>query len=220
MNTVWCEDKLLLPTDIDFHSHILPGIDDGAEDIRKSLLLVESAQNAGIKKIYATPHFYAHRLDVDTFLERREKAYKKVLAQNPAIEIELGAEILVFPGIENMEGIEKLCFYNGKTVLLELPLSESLITDEHFLTVEALAQKYDIIMAHANRYSDYTVYQMIEAGAKLQLNVHDICLHREHIRTSVWAKNGYLFALGSDAHRDVSVYKKFRRAQKILSKLR
>ncbi len=201
----------------DFHSHILPSIDDGAESVEKSLKLIDAASENGIEKIFATPHFYAHKIDVETFLERRQNSYLKLAEKNPTIPIELGAEILVFAGLENMDGIEELCFYDGKTLLLELPLSESLITDEHFLTVEALAQKFNIIMAHANRYSDYTVMQMIEAGALLQVNASDICAFSQRRRVRYWKNNGYIFALGSDAHRDTRVYKKFKRAEKILS---
>jgi len=207
-----------LSLSIDFHSHILPSIDDGAESVEKSLKLIDSAIKNGVEKIYATPHYYAHKIDVDTFCERREKAFARLREHNPRIPIELGAEVLVFAGLENMDGIEKLCFYNGKTLLLELPLSESLITDEHFLTVEALSQKFDIVMAHANRYSDYTVMQMIDAGAKLQLNVTDASAFSQRARVRYWNDNGHIFALGSDAHREACVYKKFKRAVKILSK--
>ena len=206
-----------LSSSIDFHSHILPAIDDGAENTEKSLKLIDAALKSGIEKIYATPHYYAHKLDVDTFCERRQKAYEKLMNKNPGIPVELGAEVLVFAGLENMEGIEKLCFYDGKTLLLELPLSESLITDEHFLTVEALSQKFNIVMAHANRYSDYTVMQMLEAGALLQLNVVDACAFSQRRRVKYWRDSGFVFALGSDAHRDAGVYKKFKRAGKLLS---
>ena len=41
---------------VDMHSHVLPGIDDGAQTLEESLVLVQALMNLGIKKIIATPH--------------------------------------------------------------------------------------------------------------------------------------------------------------------
>lgn len=203
---------------IDFHSHILPGIDDGAEDIKKSLSLISAATKSGIEKIVATPHFYAHKISLESFLKRRQKAYNSVLDQKPQISIEMGAEVLVFPGLENLEGLDNLLI-NGEVLLLELPLSESIITDDYFDTIETLSKKYHLVLAHANRYSDYIVSQMLEIGAMLQINVKDISLRRERLRIKEWANMGYIYALGTDAHRKASVYKYFSRAKKYLMAL-
>ena len=44
---------------IDFHSHFLPGIDDGSDSIAVSLAMLEAWRSQGIEEIVATPHFYA-----------------------------------------------------------------------------------------------------------------------------------------------------------------
>ena len=212
-------EKIIKPiylTGIDFHSHILPRIDDGAESIQKSLKLINKAVKCGVTKIIATPHFYANRIDVETFIARRQKAFDLLLEQNPAIPIELGAEVLLFSGLENMERIEELVMSDGETLLLELPLSEFIITDDYYYTVEALAKRFRVVLAHANRYSDYTVLQMIEAGALIQVNAEDLRSRRERIRVRRWMNSHLLYALGSDAHRKPSVYRYFKRALKYL----
>ena len=49
--------KELIPEGfVDIHSHILPGIDDGAKDVRQSLLLISEMKKMGFSKIIGTPH--------------------------------------------------------------------------------------------------------------------------------------------------------------------
>lgn len=45
----------------EYHCHILPGIDDGAHNPEMSLEMLEMMRMQGIKRVVATPHFYAHR---------------------------------------------------------------------------------------------------------------------------------------------------------------
>lgn len=60
---------------IDFHSHVLPGIDDGSDCVEESLEMLHTAKNQGVSTMLATPHFYAQDVSVDHFLEKRKKAY-------------------------------------------------------------------------------------------------------------------------------------------------
>ena len=130
----------------------------------------------------------------------------------------LGAEVLLCPRIENMEGLDRLCLEGTNTLLLELPLDEHIMTEDHFSTIEVLAKRYDLVIAHANRYSDESIQRAVNAGAKIQLNAEDICRRSERKRTERWLMNGLVVAIGSDAHRKVSVYRKFKKAVDILSK--
>ena len=63
---------------IDFHSHILPGIDDGSKDLGTSLEMLKISKEQGIDYMVATPHFHATRISISHFLEAREEAYKCV----------------------------------------------------------------------------------------------------------------------------------------------
>ena len=58
----------------DFHTHILPGIDDGAKTPEESLKLINSLRVQGIKNIVLTSHYYSHKESMEDFLKRREEA--------------------------------------------------------------------------------------------------------------------------------------------------
>ena len=58
---------------IDFHSHILPGIDDGSPDVETSLRMIAAQQRQGIDTVIATSHFYASQRTPSHFLERRDR---------------------------------------------------------------------------------------------------------------------------------------------------
>ena len=126
---------MILPK-IDYHSHILPGIDDGAESVKKSISIIKKAKRYGVREIYATPHCYLHKTSVESFCAKRQQALKSIENNGIEIPVKLGAEILLIPGLYNLREIDKLCMPDGNNILLELPLTESLITD--FITVEKL----------------------------------------------------------------------------------
>ena len=71
-----------LPIQTDIHSHILPGIDDGAPDMATSIILIKGLQQLGIQKIIATPHIigdlYRNTPDtINTALQQTKAACAK-----------------------------------------------------------------------------------------------------------------------------------------------
>ena len=66
---------------IDWHSHILPAMDDGSRDAEESRLMPELLKAQGIQTVVATPHFYANEESVETFLQRRHDSYERLLAK-------------------------------------------------------------------------------------------------------------------------------------------
>ena len=63
---------------IDFHAHILPGIDDGSRDTEMSQAMLEAEMSQGVNTVVLTPHFYAHRRSIGHFLEKRQHALEKL----------------------------------------------------------------------------------------------------------------------------------------------
>ena len=206
---------MILPK-IDYHSHILPGIDDGAENAKKSILLIKKAKKYGIEEIYATPHCYLHKTSVDSFCFKRQQALKTIENIGVEIPIKLGAEILLVPGLHNLRKIDKLCMPDGNNILLELPLAESLITESYFVTAEQLKKRFGIVMAHPNRYSDFVVEQMLEIGAVLQINSDDVFIAKERKRIIKWRDMDCVYAIGSDVHQGKGSYRRFNKAYKYL----
>ena len=89
----------------DFHSHILPGMDDGSADVTMSLEMLRWEELQGIARVVATPHFYARYEDPQRFLQRREQAEQKLRAamadQSDMPELLMGAEVHYFPEEKN-----------------------------------------------------------------------------------------------------------------------
>ena len=63
---------------IDFHTHILPGMDDGSRDVHESIQALTLEDEQGVQEILLTPHFYAHIDKVSSFLERREALFSEI----------------------------------------------------------------------------------------------------------------------------------------------
>jgi len=139
---------------IDFHTHILPLMDDGSKSIEESIKMLKMLSAQGVKRIVATPHFYANDESVDKFLERREKSYKS-LTEKLSVdlpEIILGAEVRYYNGISRMENLDKLFIGKNRLLLLEMPFSR---WTEH--SVEEIIQLSNlgdvtVVLAHFDRY--------------------------------------------------------------------
>jgi len=167
---------------IDFHTHILPGIDDGSKDIDMTEKMLRMEQAMGVSHIFATPHFYGHRRSVESFLERRSKALDKVnellKADDSLPRVSVGAEVYYFSGIGRAEQLESLCIEGTNILLLELPFAQwqsdiakdiSELTDRRGL---------HIILAHLERYEyfqkDRSVWdRIIDMPLTIQLNCED-----------------------------------------------
>jgi len=71
---------------VDFHSHILPGVDDGSASIEESLKMLQAEAGQGITHVVATPHFYPRYDDPERFLERRNAASEALQQLTRGIE--------------------------------------------------------------------------------------------------------------------------------------
>ncbi len=190
---------------IDFHSHILPGADHGSRSIETSLSQMKLLREAEIAAVVATPHFYAHEeRSVESFLEKRQASAEALVKALPRREtfpsLYLGAEVLVCRGLEEMDGLEKLCIGDSPIILLEMPFTEwgSGLME----TVEAIVRRGLVpLMAHIDRYRDHQRALFFEtAGIYFQVNASALCLPfvRRHFRRM--AKDNVFSAIGSDLH--------------------
>ena len=168
---------------IDFHTHILPGIDDGSRDIDMTEKMLRMEQAMGVSHIYATPHFYAHRRSVEYFLERRSRAFDKVkelLATDESLpKITVGAEVYYFTGIGRAGQLEDLCIEGTDLLLLELPFAQWHSDIEKDIKYIMNRRGLRIILAHAERYEafqkDRSVWErVINMPLTIQLNGEDI----------------------------------------------
>ena len=109
---------------IDFHSHILPGVDHGSKDLDQTKRQLEIISKSGVDKVVATSHFYPHVHSVNKFISDVDSALDKI-AQLKDIhrdtDVLVGAEVLVCEMIDRMDGLEQLCIRGTRCILLEMP---------------------------------------------------------------------------------------------------
>lgn len=208
---------------VDFHTHILPKADHGSRSLEESLCQIELMRENGIEQVVATPHFYAHAETLSAFQERIDRSYRELtdaMLKNgkESPRIYLGAEILLFAGLENLEGLDELAIKGTKTLLLELPYTE--IGVDIFNTVQRIIKKgYRVVLAHADRYHKDDIDALIGIGAKIQLNADAFKTVFIMGSCKKWLKNGAVVALGSDIHgENLKAIKCFLNAEKKLKK--
>ena len=141
---------------IDFHTHILPGIDDGSASVTESVSMLREEKRLGIDAVVATPHYYANRNDIGSFLEKREHAWNQLVPYLwPELpDIYLGAEVQYFEGIRAVEGLELLRIKGTDLLLVEMPFRQW--TNRFIDDVLELNERDNIqvVLAHIERYMD------------------------------------------------------------------
>ncbi len=193
---------------IDFHTHILPDIDDGSCSVEESVRMIEILVKQGVKRIILTPHFYAYRSSIERLREKRKDALKALIKalkeQNVDVELYIGCEVLFFDDLWHLEDIKELCIEGTNYILLEMPFSSwENSSVEHIIN---LANRGIIpILAHFERYLRYKgnmpkIREMMRAGILVQMN----CDYLKKVLTKRKALNfirkGSVFALGTDCH--------------------
>lgn len=199
---------------IDYHCHILPGVDHGCDSMETCAGQLDYAKKAGIKTIISTSHFYPQNERVEVFLERRNEASEKVLPliQERDMHLILCAETLWCPGIEKMEGLDSLIAKDGgfNHLLLELPFLEFDI-EKVRRTLRVTHEKYgcDIILAHVERYSVKDILQFDYDYVKYQINARSFHRLSTKMKVNTYIKSGKVMACGSDIHGLNNTYRYF-----------
>ena len=67
---------------IDMHTHVLPHIDDGSKSTDMSLDMLKESYRQGVSTLVATPHFYIKNDNIESFIEKRDNAYKRLMEKN------------------------------------------------------------------------------------------------------------------------------------------
>jgi len=191
----------------DFHSHILPGMDDGAKTVEESIAMLLKEKRDGVEIVVATPHFYLSENSVPQFLSRREKAYRSLLAAANGLKIPrilLGAEVYYTPSLTELPDLEKLCIEGTEYLLLEMPYQK--FTSYLLDSVENLlmTRKLKYIMAHIERYLEMTgfdgVHQLMSQEVLGQINCSSLVNLFTRKDTMNLIQKGYVHLLGTDAH--------------------
>jgi protein-tyrosine phosphatase len=190
---------------IDLHCHILPGVDDGALDIRDSAGLACQAAADGIEAICATPHIrHDHDVRIDEVESRVESLNRHLRGEGIPVTVLPGGEVAetAVEGLDEEE-LARLSLGEGRWILLEPapgPLGDSLLR-----RVEQLGERgHRALIAHPERHLSEDMFErmaaLVEAGALVQATA-DFFL-REGMATGMLAlaEAGLVHVLSSDAH--------------------
>ena len=193
---------------IDFHSHILPGLDDGSSCVDESLAMLRMEADQGIRHIVATPHFYPHHDSPERFLQKRDRAVSKLYESISATEsfphIIMGAEVYFFRGMSQSEQLEQLTIGKKSCILIEMPMS--VWTEEMYRELSEIHQRGIIpIIAHVDRYlrpfaGREILRRLAQMPVMIQANA-DFFLKRSTAGTAMrLLKDDRIHLLGSDCH--------------------
>lgn len=191
----------------DIHCHAMPGIDDGAADTDEALAVIRAMREAGIKKIFLSPHFDAGRPDMSqAIMEGLDKLRLSVAGEGIDVELEAHAEYFLGPDMDKwlmQEG--KLLCLPGNYLLVEVSMRQENFRLQQML-FEVQDAGYKPILAHPERYMYYsmsTLSLLRRAGCVFQINLLSLCGYygsavRQRAETLVKEKMADLF--GSDIH--------------------
>lgn len=191
---------------IDFHSHILPGIDDGSRDAAMTEKMLAASAAQGVEIMAATPHFYADANTVERFLRKRAEAVEKILdlAAAQGIGVIAGAEVAFFDGISRAADVSKLTLGGSRLLLVEMPFRQW-GRREVEETERLLAHGFQVIIAHMERYtglqSDKGPWRaVLELPVLVQLNAECFLSFSTRGKNLRLLKRGEAHLLGSDCH--------------------
>lgn len=207
---------------IDFHSHILPGIDDGSRSIEQTIRMLKEAKEAGFTKIISTSHYMEGYYESDE--TERIELLNEVQKNISGIELYLGNEIYITNNmIDLIQNKQASTINNSKYVLFEFPLSAKSMNDKE-VVYRLIENGFVPVIAHPERYSyvqDNPEYieELAEMGALFQANYGSIIgMYGKKAEKTLkkLLKNDLIRFFGTDSHRIDQVYTKM---PKILKKL-
>lgn len=193
---------------IDFHSHILPEMDDGSDSIHTSLVMLRKSFLQGVDTVVATSHYYADEEYPCDFLERRKHSFEilqEAIFCAPEVfpDIIPGAEVLYFPGIAQADDVAKLKIAGTDTILIEPPMiawRDSMLDE-----IADLQRNCVPVIAHVDRFMSYLndetlIDRVLERGMRVQVNA-EYFLNPETERMAFQnLKKGKIHLIGSDCH--------------------
>ncbi len=193
---------------IDFHSHILPKMDDGSGSVEESVALLRETLAQGVERIFLTPHFYPKREDPEEFLHRRAHAAEKLFSCGDdvlkRIQVYLGAEVAFFYGMSRYEELNKLSLGRSQYILIEMPFDRWTQEEvRELIDVKEVAGLIPIV-AHIERYlpfgnKKYIDYLVLN-GILIQSNAEFFISKRTRHKALRMIKKGRIHFLGSDCH--------------------
>jgi len=214
LNKIFSKKEVLPPLNlgrlkVDMHSHLIPGIDDGAETVSAAIELIEALRDLGYTKLITTPHIMSdyYKNDSDIIKRGLETVRAELHKRNIPIELEVAAEYYMDYEFEAKIHNKDLMTFGDNYVLFETSFvnAPDQLDDVIFKMRTA---GYTPVLAHVERYpywySDPEKYeQLASMGVLLQLNISSLGGQYGPPAMKVGRKlidNNMIDLLGTDCH--------------------
>ncbi len=193
---------------IDFHSHILPDIDDGSASVEESLEMLRVAKKNGVDIVVLTPHcYYADDRDIREFIRNRNERYRILKAAvsecgEPLPELRLGCELHLNRRHEDSAFLNELAIEGTDYIMLEMPMRKwepGIYDTIYSITLKGLKP----IMAHIDRYMaehQKNFPDLFSLDLVYQVNCDSFLMPGIRKQMPMLFERGAIHILGSDMH--------------------
>lgn len=193
---------------VDMHGHLLPGIDDGAEDVAQSVSLIKGLIDLGFSNFICTPHIFTEVYPNTAGTINAALTDTKIALKEAGIEvkIEAAAEYMVD---ETFNPAKNLLCLPGRHILIEMSyLSEMPNIEQVVFDLQIMG--YQVILAHPERYGYYhkkvdKYLRLKDMGVFFQLNLLSLNgYYGKAIKQSAnyLLQNKFYDFAGTDLHHD------------------
>lgn len=193
----------------DMHSHLIPGIDDGAKDMNDSLGLINAMAQMGYQKLITTPHIMSdfYRNDQDIILRGRDLVREALLQTDINVSFDAAAEYYLDEHFEELIEKKELLTIGDSYVLFELSFMQEPNSMKRAIFNMQMAG-YKPILAHPERYlymhPNFETYEeLVERDVYLQLNINSLSgTYGDGVQRTAekLIAKGLISFLGSDTH--------------------
>ena len=193
----------------DLHSHLIPGIDDGAKTMDETLSLIRAQYDLGIRKFITTPHIMSDyfRNTPEIILGGLEEVRKVLKQENIDVEINAAAEYYIDDGFVKKLENEKLLTFGNNHLLVEISYINCPDNLREIIFNIQLHQ-YKVVLAHPERYpywyKKFDEYRHLhDSGVLLQININSLTGYYGDGAKMIAEKlidNNMVDAIGSDMH--------------------
>jgi tyrosine-protein phosphatase YwqE len=194
---------------VDLHSHLIPGIDDGAKDMQESLQLLRGMEALGYEKVITTPHIMldAYKNTAEIILNGLESLREAAKKDGISLQIEAAAEYYLDDGFEDLLQKGDMLTIADKYLLFETSYFAKPMQLEDMIFA-ITSSGYIPLMAHPERYryvkdpqEEYARFK--ELGVVFQSNLNSFYGHYgkdAKSKVKYLSENGLISFLGSDIH--------------------
>lgn len=191
---------------IDLHCHILPGIDDGAQDVREALAMIAMHCSSNVDAMYLTPHFDPEEKSIDCFLAERESSWARLasnLGSQKLVDLRLGAEVRYCEQLLSLD-LRRVTLGESGYLLLELPgLRYPAYTVQ--LLEKLMGQGLIPVLAHVDRCTYFReepelLRRLVDLGALAQVSASALFDKRDRGFSLACLRHHLAQIVASDAH--------------------